>query len=194
MDAKLFIPFLTPRTIYPGEILESWESLQFVVVLNGILQIIGQEHLSSCQSGDTSLLDPQVSYTFQSLEGACFLAFSSDMFLVDGLWGQKMALHNYDVYEVVPGTATQDKWSVAILDIFDSPKHFHRSEKEHFLVIRGSLCIEVDGIFQELMPGEFITICPGQIHKLKSLGIDPVRVVCFSFPAFTPQDMFLVGE
>ena len=35
-------------------------------------------------------------------------------------------------------------------------------------------------------------IFPSQIHKLKSALDEPVRVLCFSFPAFDPKDMYLV--
>ncbi|MBX9924650.1 MAG: cupin domain-containing protein [Rhabdochlamydiaceae bacterium] len=189
------------RSLIPRDLRTSGASVlldvdRFLVVVDGVLQIIDKEKSLVFQSGELACIDMEISHTFESEDGAKFLTFSSDFFLAneEGIWGPKIALQNYDVYEIVQGHDTQGKWSAALIDIGDSPKHFHLVEKEHFIVVRGNLHIEVDGIHQELNVGEHISISPGQIHKLTSTGQDPVRVLCLSIPAFTPQDMFLVEE
>jgi mannose-6-phosphate isomerase-like protein (cupin superfamily) len=68
----------------------------------------------------------------------------------------------------------------------------HRIEKEQFIVVNGILDIEIDGLHQILEVGESVMISPGKMHKLKSAGKNPVRVLCFNFPAFSPEDMHCV--
>lgn len=197
MDIKqLSESALISRDIQAHEILKSCQMKQFLVVIEGTIEVIEANSTHVCQRGEILLMDLARSLSFQSQKGARFLTFSTDLFLADeeGLWGTKIVLESYDVYEMVPGHQTQDRWSAALLDIFDSPKHFHRVEKEYFFVVRGELHIEVDGVSQKLTAGEYISIKPGQVHKLTSAAQGAVRVLCLSFPAFSPQDMFLVEE
>lgn len=107
-------------------------------------------------------------------------------------FGAKLDLGEYGVYEIANGELSQQKWSLALLEIGSSPKHFHRIEKEIFIVAEGVLDIEIDGECKLLKAGELIEIFPGQIHQLKTAIGEPVRVLCFSFPAFDPKDMCLV--
>jgi mannose-6-phosphate isomerase-like protein (cupin superfamily) len=95
---------------------------------------------------------------------------------------------NYWVYDLIPGSLVQDRWSVALIEIHDSPKHFHRIESEQFIVVQGILDIEIDGVKRILHVGEYVETKPGMVHQLKSANEHPVRVLCFSFPAFDPSD------
>lgn len=104
----------------------------------------------------------------------------------------KIDLGDYVVYELIPGSETEKKWSTALLEIQDSPKHFHRIERELFIVVNGELDIEINGIHHMLAAGEFIEISPGNIHHLKSATKKPVQVLCFNFPAFDPADMHCI--
>jgi len=105
-------------------------------------------------------------------------------------FGQKIDLGSYAAYELVTGHLTDEKWSLALLEIQDSPRHFHRIEKEIFVIVGGELDIEIEGKHRKLGIGESIAIFPNQVHHLKSAGREPVRVLCFSFPAFDPSDMY----
>lgn len=107
-------------------------------------------------------------------------------------FGIELDLGEYAVYEIVKGSQSQQKWSLALLEIRNSPKHFHRIEKEIFIVVEGKLDIMVDGESKLLKAGESIVISPYQIHQLKSALNESIRVLCFSFPAFDPKDMVLV--
>lgn len=109
-------------------------------------------------------------------------------------FGPKIDAGKYAVYDLISGEATEKKWSVALLEIEDSPRHFHRIERELFLVVNGELDIEIDGAHQTLATGESIAIAPGRVHQLKSAGSCPVRLLCFNFPAFDPADMHLVSN
>ncbi len=100
---------------------------------------------------------------------------------------------NYWVYDLVVGSETQEKWSAALIEIHDSPKHFHRIETEQFIVVNGTLDIEIDGVHRIMQVGESVETTPGMVHQLKSANENPVRVLCFSFPAFDPSDKHYVN-
>jgi mannose-6-phosphate isomerase-like protein (cupin superfamily) len=104
----------------------------------------------------------------------------------------KVKKHSYDVYDLIPGQKTDSKWSVSLVELNDSPKHYHQIEKEIFVVVHGTLDIEIDGHFWTLRTGECVEINPGTVHRLKSHGKDPVRVLCFNFPAYNPADYHLI--
>ena len=95
----------------------------------------------------------------------------------------------YSVYDIAEDN--DKKWDVAILDIQDTPKHVHKIGSEHFIALTGILEVTVNDKTHRLMPGQSIRIHPGDVHKLKSAKDDPVRVLCVSFPAFDPGDLYL---
>ena len=82
--------------------------------------------------------------------------------------------------------------SVALVEFNETPKHFHQIEKEIFIVVHGTLNIEIDGHSWILKTGECVEVNPGMVHHLKSHGKDPVRVLCFNFPAFSQEDYHIV--
>ncbi len=102
-------------------------------------------------------------------------------------------MQSVDTYQVHDLMA-ESGWSVAMLEIMDSPRHYHRIEKELFVVVQGELDIEVDGEHEILGVGTSIEIQPGKIHQLKSALKTPVKVLCINFPAFDPSDMIAVEE
>jgi len=53
------------------------------------------------------------------------------------LWLQNPSAENYWVYDLIPGSAVEEHWSLALIEIHDSPKHFHRIEREQFIVVNG---------------------------------------------------------
>ncbi len=107
-------------------------------------------------------------------------------------FGAKIDVGTYAVYGFIDGDKTDEKWSAALLEIQDSPRHFHKIEREIFVVVKGKLDIEIDGVHQILGMGESIAISPNQIHQLRAADKEPMRVLCFSFPAFDPTDMYCV--
>lgn len=129
---------------------------------------------------------PSETYVWKSSPNKIFPMLDPEYFV------EKLDLGDFDVYEIANGDVSLQKWSLALLEIRNSPKHFHRIEKEIFIVTEGVLDIEIDGECKLLKTGEVIEIFPGQIHQLKSASDEPVRVLCFNFPAFNPKDMYLV--
>jgi quercetin dioxygenase-like cupin family protein len=107
-------------------------------------------------------------------------------------FGPRIEKGDYAVYDLMSGAKTGGKWSVALLDIKDSPKHFHQIEMEQFVVVNGTLDIEVEEKQHIIKAGESILVEPKKIHRLKSASTNSVRVLCFSFPAFNPADMHCI--
>jgi len=193
---------------------------QFILVTEGSLQAVctGEEPIL-LQKGDVLCIDPGITHALSPLGKAQFFAidlpgfaFPEDVYeddrgeprkwiahqmsskssLDEKYFGPRIAQPDYGVYELISGKMTAGEWSGALLEIQSSPKHVHKIETEHFIVVEGTLAIEVDGESKILPLGEMITIRPGQIHQLKSAGKDGVRVLCFSFPAFDPSDFYPV--
>ncbi len=104
----------------------------------------------------------------------------------------KIKQHSYDVYDLISSQKTDNKWSVALVELHDSLKHYHQIAKEIYVVVHGSLEIEIDGHCWTLKTGECVEVNPGMVHQLKSHGKGPVRVLCFHFPAFNPADYHIV--
>jgi mannose-6-phosphate isomerase-like protein (cupin superfamily) len=99
---------------------------------------------------------------------------------------------NYGAYELVQGTAVEGRWSTALLEIMDSPYHYHEHTTELFVVVNGELNIIVDGENYHLMPGQSVRVLPGAAHQLQSALDTPVRVLCIDFTAFDPTDFYVV--
>jgi quercetin dioxygenase-like cupin family protein len=113
--------------------------------------------------------------------------------IYEGYYYSKFNKADYIVYDLIPGELTNQSWSVAILEIKDSPRHYHRFGKEIFIVMNGELDLEIESGRYLLKPGELIEIPANKIHHLKSANVDePVRVMCVNFPAFDPGDMHVM--
>jgi len=56
------------------------------------------------------------------------------------------------------------------------PEHIHRTESETFAIVSGMLRIWLDGVAQDLAPGQAVTVRPGVRHKFKNPGTEPVVV------------------
>lgn len=174
-----------------GELSVSVENREPTILKSGQLMVI--------DSGNLHSLHPIGTSRFFDIDFPGF-HFPEDLFnknppiLDPKYFGAKLDLGEYSVYEIANGNLSLQKWSVALLEIGNSPKHFHRIEKEVFIVAQGVLDIEIDGECKLLKVGESIEIFPGQIHQLKSALDQLVRVLCFSFPAFDPKDMYFVSS
>ena len=98
----------------------------------------------------------------------------------------------YTVFTLASDPSMDCKWSIAILDIVDAPKHFHKTGTEYFLVLNGELSIESDGVLYLLQAGQSIHLGANVVHHLQSTHSSPVRVLCINYPAFDPKDFYPV--
>lgn len=195
---------------------------QLIVVIDGeLIAFYGQEHPVVLKSGQLTYVDPGRIHALTPVGKVRFLSidmpgfdYPEDVYFDNSplqlhpwaprhsnffpcldakYFGPRMGRpENYWVYDLIAGNQTQEKWSVALIEIFDSPKHFHRMESEQFIVVNGVLDLYLDGTHHTMHVGESIQITPGMIHQLKSANENPVRVLCFSFPAFNPSDKHYV--
>lgn len=97
----------------------------------------------------------------------------------------------YDVY-LLALDEVNHAWSVALLELHYAPKHFHKQGMEHFIVMDGTLSIDLDGDIHCLPSGQSVSIPPDVTHLLKSAISTPVRLLCINVPAFDPQDMHIL--
>lgn len=194
---------------------------QFILAADGEVKIAFPNEQIVLQSGQLVQIEPGIVHSIIPIGRAQFFAidlpgfnYPEDVFEEESLgqeewkginskklpkvdpkyFGKPCPAGSYLVYNLIGGESTEKKWSVALLEINDSPRHFHKIEKEIFIVVNGVLDIEIDGKQQLFGAGEAITISPGSIHQLKSTGEMPVRVLCFNFPAFDPSDMYTVCD
>lgn len=194
---------------------------QWIVAVEGSLKVLqSTKPATTLQSSGFVCIDPGTPHSVIPEGRARFLAidlpgfhFPEDVFygepelpikwfpthdksasvpLNERYFGQGVVKGDYTVYELVNGNATEETWSAALLEIKNSHKHFHRIENELFIVVGGTLDIEVDGRQHLIQEGEAIAISPGSVHQLKSANETPVRVLCFNFPAFDPTDIYCV--
>lgn len=56
------------------------------------------------------------------------------------------------------------------------PEHIHEDEAETFAIVSGTLRIWLDGVPQDLGPGQSVTVKPGVRHKFKNPTKEPVVV------------------
>ncbi len=191
---------------------------QYVLITEGYLEVLsGREKPLMMEKGVIICFDPGMVHTLIPRESVQFLVidlpefeFPNDVYLeevaepepwiptpvtpapfLDSKYFPAPTDHgDYSVYDLIIGQHTDEKWSIALLEIQNSPRHLHKIELEHFIVVQGTLAIEVDGETKVLSFGEMITIHPGSVHQLKSANHENVRVLCFSFPAFDQEDFY----
>ncbi len=171
---------------------------QWIILTEGELWVSkGDESPVLFRVGESFSIDPGFSYTLTP-EGftRCFSITWKEEDSLSELdphyFGERIDAGDYGVYDLVGGGATDQEWSAALLDIQDSPRHFHRIETEHFIVAQGTLKIEIDGQLHFLETGDAMVLSPGMVHQLTSATKDPVQVLCFNFPAFDPADFRLI--
>ncbi len=173
---------------------------RLIVLAEGELSIIDDEDdEEELEAGQVFVLEPRVNYSFvPNGEVKFFLIDFPELhneYLPledDQDFGMKIDRDGYTVYEMITGEETDGLWSAAVIEIEDSPKHFHKIESEVFIVLNGVLSIELNGKRKTLEVGDYIRIPKGAIHHLKCANSDRVRLLCFNFPAFDPADMHFV--
>ncbi len=96
------------------------------------------------------------------------------------------------VFEVI--TASDDiGFGVAIADIQQSQRHYHKTTLETYTLVAGELRVYVGEKVDVLRaPGQTLSIPVNTPHCAESIGGGPARLVVFSIPAWTPEDHLLV--
>lgn len=111
------------------------------------------------------------------------------VYMPEQYYNLKVAQPGYDAFSL---SADGEQWSVAILDVFEAPAHYHMIGTEHFIVLNGALKITLEGNTYYLNPGQSVQVPPNVTHHLKSALETPVRVLCINFPSFDQKDFYMM--
>jgi quercetin dioxygenase-like cupin family protein len=68
-------------------------------------------------------------------------------------------------------------------------RHYHARSEEIYLITDGCATLEVDGVSQQVGPGDAILIPPGAWHELVA-GADGARLLCMCAPPYSHDDTF----
>jgi mannose-6-phosphate isomerase-like protein (cupin superfamily) len=175
---------------------------QLTIVAEGELTVVHGADSHLLRAGQLKIIEPGELHALIPHTATRFLAidlpgaFPADFLpaLSADPFGRRLDRGSYAIYELLPGVETGGKWSVALLEIQDSPRHFHRIEKEIFVVVAGRLEIELGDTRQQMGPAGAVEVDPERVHRLRSVGDQPVRVLCFNFPAFDPADLHILTD
>ena len=87
-------------------------------------------------------------------------------------------------------------FSLAIADITQSQAHFHKLTTEIYVVLDGSLEIQIQkpDYTVTLKTGDIFRIDPATIHSARSLTDQSAKVLAICFPAWTAEDHYSVQE
>jgi mannose-6-phosphate isomerase-like protein (cupin superfamily) len=102
-------------------------------------------------------------------------------------------MKNYPA-EIVYEITTQNNdlpFGIAIADIQQSERHFHKVTTETYTVVQGILEVNLDTKSYILHPGDVIKILPGVIHSAKALSERPARITVTTIPEFSQNDYYL---
>jgi len=66
---------------------------------------------------------------------------------------------------------------------FIPPEHIHPSQEEAFRILDGTLRLRIDGVEQDLGPGEDATVPPGAAHTVWPVGAETVHFISQVRPA-----------
>jgi mannose-6-phosphate isomerase-like protein (cupin superfamily) len=70
-------------------------------------------------------------------------------------------------------------------------EHYHRLSEELYLVSAGQGRLIIDGEERIISKGDCALIPPGARHKVFSVGVEPLRLICACSPAYSHDDTCL---
>ena len=79
-------------------------------------------------------------------------------------------------------------WGLASVKLRECPRHYHEKTTEVYVIVGGTIKLELDGRVSTLGVGDHVSIKPPLVHKVFD-GQD-AHMMVFSFPPFTQQDYF----
>jgi len=84
-------------------------------------------------------------------------------------------------------------WGLSFVQLEQCPRHYHNKTTEIFVVVEGSIKLEIDGDVLALNQGDHVSLKPGQIHQVFD-GEKGTRMMVYSFPPFREDDLIEVPE
>ena len=84
-------------------------------------------------------------------------------------------------------------WGLALVQLRQCPRHLHHKMTELFVILEGSITMEMDEQYHTLKQGDHVSIAPGRIHKVCDAA-PGTRMMVFSFPPFEESDLIAAPE
>lgn len=72
--------------------------------------------------------------------------------------------------------------------------HYHKTSREIYFILDGKGLMEIEGKKEEVTEDQTIIIPPGKTHKIKNIGEDTLRILCFCTPSYNDEDTLLVED
>ncbi|WP_412551056.1 cupin domain-containing protein [Shimia sp. MIT910701] len=69
-------------------------------------------------------------------------------------------------------------------------RHIHHDQDETFFFLEGDFIVEIDGVVQEMSPGDVAFIPRGSVHAFKNVGTNEGRLRYIFSPALQMEAMF----
>ena len=70
----------------------------------------------------------------------------------------------------------------------ETERHYHKISEEFYYLLAGSGIMEIDGISQEVKPGDAILIPAGAWHQIRA--IEPLQFLCCCAPPYAHDDTY----
>jgi len=67
-------------------------------------------------------------------------------------------------------------------------RHYHKLSEEFYFILSGTGSMEIDGVTQEVGPGDAILIPPKAWHQITAA--EPLRFLCCCAPAYSHEDTY----
>ncbi len=78
-------------------------------------------------------------------------------------------------------------WGLDFVQLQECPRHYHNKTTEVYVIVEGSINLEVDGKISTLNQGDHVSLKPGQVHKVFD-GQPGTQMMVFSFPPSQEED------
>ncbi|MEC9094936.1 MAG: cupin domain-containing protein [Planctomycetota bacterium] len=70
--------------------------------------------------------------------------------------------------------------------------HYHLRTEEIYYITHGNGRVTIEGVSQEVGPGDAVAILPGKIHHIENRGSEILRLLCCCSPAYEHDDTVIV--
>jgi mannose-6-phosphate isomerase-like protein (cupin superfamily) len=69
--------------------------------------------------------------------------------------------------------------------------HLHKKSDEIYFVLEGSGVFEIEGEKKKVEKNDCMFIKAGSKHKIKNIGMAPLKILCFCSPPYSHEDTVL---
>jgi len=70
--------------------------------------------------------------------------------------------------------------------------HYHKKSDEIYFILQGTGILEIEGKKKKVRENDCILIRAGNRHRIKNIGKNQLKILCFESPAYSHEDTVLV--